>query len=160
MSRFHFSKHASLVIALMLIVGLMLGGCMADTTTKTSGQVKQQMKPSVPNQWKQTTDRLERAAKSVPEVNKATALIVGRTAIVGIDVNKTFKRAKVDNIKLAVARALSKQPYGANAVVTTDADLGQRIMNVRNGMMNGKPFSAFTNELGEIIGRMAPQMAK
>jgi hypothetical protein len=32
-------------------------------------------------------------------------------------------------------------------------------MNVRNGIVNGQPLASFTNELGEIIGRIAPQMS-
>jgi len=150
--------------------GMLFTGCYGTTTSKSTQDMQARSiapyavapGPGVQQRTvnvKQATDRLEAVAKKIPEVKKATAILVGKTAIVGIDVDKKLKSAKVDNIKYAVARALHKEPYGMNAVVTSDTDIGQRIMNVRNGIINGRPFSAFTNELGEIIGRIAPQMA-
>lgn len=109
---------------------------------------------------KQATDRLEKVARKVPEVRQATAIIIGNTAIVGLDLKKKTDRKNVDSIKSAVAKALRKERFGANAVITADTDIGQRIKNVRDGMVEGRPFSAFTNELGDLIGRVAPQMSR
>jgi YhcN/YlaJ family sporulation lipoprotein len=109
---------------------------------------------------KQATDRLEKAAKTIPEVKHATAILIGNTAIVGIDLKKKVDRAKADSVKYAVTKALRNEKYGARAIVTADTDMGQRIKNVRDGIIEGRPLASFTNELGDIIGRVAPQMPR
>jgi YhcN/YlaJ family sporulation lipoprotein len=151
---------------------LMLSACMnndennnkaSEIGTNMKQNVQQSVRPLAPQQrtynLRQITNQLEKVAKSIPEVKQANAILIGKTAIVGIDLAKQTDRAKADSIKYAVARALRKEPYGARAIVTSDADMGQRIMNVRNGIVNGQPLASFTNELGEIIGRIAPQMS-
>jgi YhcN/YlaJ family sporulation lipoprotein len=137
--------------ALLLVASLaaVLAGCTTDNTTNTK---------MAPSNMSNVTNRLETLAESIPQVADATAIIVGKTAIVGIDVNGKLDRSQVDTIKYAVAKAVRKDAHGKRAIVTADADLGQRILTVRNGVMNGRPLSAFTNELGDIIGRLAPQM--
>ena len=66
--------------------------------------------------------RLVELATSIPNVNDATAVVIGRYAIVGIDVNSKLERSQVGSIKYSVAESLKKDPYGANAIVVADAD--------------------------------------
>ncbi len=167
-------KRSMLGLTCVMAGALLLGGCMGNNDnnendnngtaeTKMGQTVQQSVRPLIPQQrtdnLRQITNRLETVAKTIPEVKKANAILIGKTAIVGIDLDKKTDRTKADSIKYAVARALGKEPYGARAIVTSDADMGQRIMNVRNGIVNGQPLASFTNELGEIIGRIAPQMS-
>jgi len=63
-------------------------------------------------------------------------------------------------LKYSVSEALRKDPYGVDAIVTADMDLSQRIHNIRQESMNGKPISGFTKELTEIIGRIVPQLPR
>lgn len=107
-----------------------------------------------------TQTRLEELAKSIPQVTDAKCVILGKTAIVGITVDPALDRSRVNVIKYSVAEAFRKDPEGINAFVTADMGLGERIRHVREDIRNGKPFAGFAQELGDIIGRVAPQLPK
>lgn len=97
-------------------------------------------------------------AKSVPSVQNAYCLTLGNTAIVGIDVPANLERSRIDTIKYTVAEALKKDPDGASALVTADLDLNQTIRDISVKVQNGHPIAAFTDELGDILGRLIPQL--
>jgi YhcN/YlaJ family sporulation lipoprotein len=107
-----------------------------------------------------TETRLEDLARSIPQVTDAKCVILGNTAIVGITVDPGMDRSRVNTIKYSVAEAFRKDPAGINAFVTADMGLGERIRHVRDDIRNGRPFTGFAQELGDIIGRIAPQLPK
>ncbi|MFM9329753.1 YhcN/YlaJ family sporulation lipoprotein [Paenibacillus mesotrionivorans] len=107
-----------------------------------------------------TATRLEDLAKGIAQVEDAKCVILGKTAIVGITVEPNLDRSRVNIIKYSVAEAFRKDPEGINAFVTADMALGERIRHVRDDIRNGRPFSGFAQELGDIIGRVAPQIPK
>jgi YhcN/YlaJ family sporulation lipoprotein len=107
-----------------------------------------------------TATRLEELAKGIPQVEDAKCVIMGKTAIVGITVEPNLDRSRVNIIKYSVAEAFRKDPEGINAFVTADMALGERIRHVRDDIRNGRPFAGFAQELGDIIGRVAPQIPK
>lgn len=107
-----------------------------------------------------TVTRLEELAKSIPQVTDAKCVIMGKTAIVGITVDPALDRSRVNTIKYSVAEAFRKDPAGINAFVTADMGLGERIRHVRDDIRNGRPFTGFAQELGDIIGRVAPQLPR
>lgn len=106
------------------------------------------------------TAHLEELAKRIPQVENARCVVIGKTAILGIYVDPKLERAKVDSIKYSVAEALRKDPRGVNAYVTADMAVGERIREVQEHMKAGRPFTGFAEELGDIIGRIIPQMPK
>lgn len=101
---------------------------------------------------------LEQLVSKVPGVKGAHCVIMGKTAIVGIDVDSKLERARVGSIKYTVAEVLRKDPQGIGAIVTADMDLNQRLIQIGNQIQKGKPMEGFANELAEIIGRVVPQM--
>ncbi|MNI60446.1 sporulation lipoprotein, YhcN/YlaJ family [Fontibacillus panacisegetis] len=101
---------------------------------------------------------LENLAKQVQGVKGAHCVVLGTTAIVGIDVDSKLERAKVGSIKYSVAEALRKDPNGAGAIVTADVDLNQRLTEIGNKITQGHPVSGFATELADIIGRIVPQL--
>ncbi|MGN8769984.1 YhcN/YlaJ family sporulation lipoprotein [Paenibacillus barengoltzii] len=101
---------------------------------------------------------LEQLVKKVPGVKGAHCVIMGKTAIVGIDVDSRLERARVGSIKYTVAEALRKDPHGAGAIVTADIDLNQRIAEIGKKIREGRPVSGFATELADIIGRIVPQI--
>jgi YhcN/YlaJ family sporulation lipoprotein len=106
------------------------------------------------------TQRLEQLALSVPQVKGANCVVIGNTAIVGIDVEPDLDRARTDVVKYSVAEALRKDPYGVHAFVTADMDLGERIRDIRMSIQEGRPIAGFAEELIEIVGRIVPQIPK
>jgi YhcN/YlaJ family sporulation lipoprotein len=157
---------------LIIIIGLLvLTGCSRVTPNGSSPQQNQSpnetlhAQQAIPEnntklQSQQIVTHLEQLASSIPNVQHAHCVILGKTAIVGIDVKEDLPRSRVDNIKYSVAEALRKDPHGANAIVTADMDLDHRLSNIRQEIMKGRPIAGFADELGKIIGRIMPQLPK
>jgi len=102
--------------------------------------------------------RLVRLATSIPNVNDATAVVLGRYAIVGIDVNAKIDRSQVGSIKYSVAESLKKDPYGAKAVVVADADTTQRLKEIQTDINKGRPIQGIMEELADVAGRLMPEI--
>jgi len=151
----------------LLALGL-AGGCAggdADQQANQADQPKQvRVQQSAPNadeeRTRATEARLESIAEGINEVKHANCVIVGDTAIVGIDVGADVDRSRVGTIKYAVAEALKKDPVGIDAIVTADMDLNQRLQEIRQDMANGRPMQGIAEELSDIIGRIIPQMPR
>lgn len=154
-------------IVLILLAALSLTGCgqfRRDTEEARQEeqnfrvqQTAQEQEAALPED---TQNRLEELAKSIPQVKDAKCVILGKTAIVGITTEPDLDRSRVNVIKYSVAEAFRKDPEGINAFVTADMALGERIRHVQEDIRNGRPFSGFAQELGDIIGRIAPQLPK
>lgn len=108
----------------------------------------------------QVAERLEKIAAGVPDVKSAHSVVIGDTAIVGINVDEQLDRSRVGTIKYSVAEALRKDPYGVNAIVTADIDVTERIKEIGEEVRKGRPIAGFAEELADIIGRMMPQLPK
>lgn len=102
--------------------------------------------------------RLVKLATSIPNVNDATAVVLGRYAIVGIDVNSKIDRSQVGSIKYSVAESLKKDPYGAKAVVVADADTTQRLKEIQTDINKGRPIQGIMEELADVAGRLMPEI--
>jgi YhcN/YlaJ family sporulation lipoprotein len=152
---------------LIFCVISVLAGCGRNADNDVSPQANQerniQVKQSMPpkkdiKNHQEVAERLAKLAASVPEVNKATCVVMGNTAIVGIDVKGNLDSSHVGTVKYSVAEVLRTDPYGVNAIVTADMDLYQRIQNVAEEVRKGHPISGFANELADIVGRIMPQI--
>jgi YhcN/YlaJ family sporulation lipoprotein len=94
----------------------------------------------------------------IPDVDDAAAVVFGRYAIVGLDVNDNMERSEVDTVKYTVAEALKKDPHGARAVVVADPDITARLREISEDIQNGKPIQGIMNELSDITGRIMPEV--
>ncbi|WP_342552076.1 YhcN/YlaJ family sporulation lipoprotein [Paenibacillus sp. FSL R7-0652] len=103
---------------------------------------------------------LKALAKQVEGVQDANCVILGNTAVVGIDVDGDLERARVGTIKYAVAEALRKDPEGVDSIVTADADVSERIKEIGEHIRKGHPISGFASELADMVGRIIPQLPK
>lgn len=153
---------------IFLIAGICLAltGCNTNND-KTPADQSNQSLVKVKNSYIDDVDRktgqdiskrLVELATSVPEVNDATAVVLGKYAIVGIDVNAKIDRTEVGTIKYTVAESLKHDPYGANAVVVADADTMQRLKEINTDIKNGRPLRGIMDELAAISGRLMPQI--
>ncbi|MGM7682774.1 YhcN/YlaJ family sporulation lipoprotein [Cytobacillus sp. Hm23] len=97
-------------------------------------------------------------ASSIPNVNDATAVVLGEFAVVGIDVNSQLDRSKVSTIKYSVAESLKKDPYGANAIVIADPDTNVRLKQMAADIRNGHPIKGIMDELSAIVNRVMPEV--
>lgn len=156
------------LVAVILLAALSIAGCGKNSNDAEEARQNEQnvrVQQTVPEEnaslpQQDTETRLEDLAKGIAQVKDAKCVIFGKTAIVGITVDPDLDRSRVNIIKYSVAEAFRKDPEGINAFVTADMALGERIRHVREDIRNGRPFSGFAQELGDIIGRIAPQLPK
>jgi YhcN/YlaJ family sporulation lipoprotein len=106
----------------------------------------------------QIAAHLVELATSIPNVKDATAVVLGKYAVVGIDVNSNLDRSRVESIKYSVAESLKHDPYGANAVVIADADTNVRLRKMAREIQEGRPVAGILDELAAIVGRVMPEV--
>lgn len=104
--------------------------------------------------------RLVQLASDVPGVKDATAVVFGKYAIVGIDVDANLERSQVGTIKYSVAESLKHDPYGAESIVVADPDINARLKEIASDIRNGKPGQGIIRELADIAGRLMPEIPK
>lgn len=152
-------------IFVMVAIWMLLTGCNTDKNNEIAKNKNSMV--NVKNSYIESVDRktgqdiakrLVSLATSVPNVNDATAVVLGKYAIVGIDVNAKIDRSQVGTIKYSVAESLKKDPYGANAVVVADPDTTQRLKEIQADIKNGRPVHGIMDELADVAGRLMPQI--
>ena len=103
-------------------------------------------------------ERVANAAARVKEVESATCLITGNTAMVGLQFNEQYKGQLTDSIKRQVEKRVRETDNRINrVVVTADPDLVSRIEEIFREIGNGRPISGFTEEINEMINRINPK---
>ncbi|KAB7669298.1 YhcN/YlaJ family sporulation lipoprotein [Bacillus sp. B1-b2] len=102
--------------------------------------------------------RLVSLSTSIENVNDATAVVIGKYAIVGLDVNKDLDRSEVGSLKYAVTESLKNDPDGANALVVADPDITARLKEIGKDIDEGHPIKGIFNELADITGRIIPEI--
>ncbi|HZH61300.1 MAG TPA: YhcN/YlaJ family sporulation lipoprotein [Metabacillus sp.] len=154
---------------LTILLIITLTGCTANQgAPKTDQENENGSQPiNVKNSVEEHVDRktgqdiskhLVDIANEVPEVNDATAVVLGPYAVVGIDVNSNLDRNKVESIKYTVAESLMHDPYGARAIVIADADTNVRLREMANDIQEGRPIVGILDELAAIVGRIVPEI--
>jgi YhcN/YlaJ family sporulation lipoprotein len=95
----------------------------------------------------------------IPEVNKATVVISGTTALVGVDMKAKVQGTHEKDVKKKIEKAVKDTDKSITRVyVTADPDLYKRIDNIARGISEGRPVSEFAKQISEIIKRITPGM--
>lgn len=151
----------------LIIFGILLtlSGCGAngrpddENASRQLVQVKNSAAPTADSKaGKRAASHLEQLASSVPKVNGAKAVVFGKYAIVGIDIDAKVERSEAETIKYSVAEALKDDPYGARAMVIADPDLNARLKEISADIENGKPGQGILYELADLAGRIVPEV--
>lgn len=146
------------------VIFFIISGCNTNNDVKRN---EGQQFINVKNSYIQEVDRktgqeiskhLVELSTSIPNVHDATAVVLGKYAIVGIDVNSKINRSQVGSIKYSVAESLRKDPYGAKAIVVADPDTVQRLKEISVEIQKGRPIQGIMNELADISGRLMPEV--
>jgi YhcN/YlaJ family sporulation lipoprotein len=155
-------------ILFLLFASLLLSGCgMNNMQNEAASPDTGQNAINVKNSTIQETDRqtgqeiskhLVDLSTSIPNVNDATAIVLGKYAIVGIDVNQDLDRSEVGSIKYSVAESLKHDPHGARALVVADPDINGRLQEIADDIEAGRPLQGIMNELADISGRLIPEI--
>jgi len=151
------------------MIFMLLSGCANNDNNNNAAQSKE-ANPYVKNVKNSTIEavdqksgqdiakRLVSLATSIPNVNDATAVVLGHYAIVGIDIKENLDRSEVGSIKYSVAESLKNDPYGAYAMIVADPDVTARIKEIADDIKKGEPVQGIFNELADITGRIMPEV--
>lgn len=145
----------SLVVLSLYTTGCQMNGENANTPDGAEGQQVNDPAGELIS-FNARADHLAELSTDVPEVQRATAVVFGPYAVVGIDVDGSLDQSHVGTIKYQVAEALADDPHGANAAVTADPDILQRLEEMRREMADGRPLEAIADETAAIFGRLMP----
>lgn len=123
----------------------------------------QAKKPSFSNSDKQDmANSVAYEATKVENVRKATTIILGNTALIGIELDgDAAKQKDIDNspegcrIKDEVARRVEQKEKSLILVsVTADPDLVSQIKDIVMGLQQGRPLSEYWDQLGDILQKV------
>jgi YhcN/YlaJ family sporulation lipoprotein len=169
------SKYIPLLFITLLIgLSLITAGCSSYTkkptlptsnTQEPSTTVTPDNSTAAPNATSpaptyptEVANRAATEANKVTGVNKATAIVSGKTIFVGLDLKANIDKQKSAAIEKAVLDQVKKVESGYTVMVTSDIDTVTRIKNVAQGVAQGKPLSSFTNEITNITTRLTPKI--
>ncbi|WP_053362039.1 YhcN/YlaJ family sporulation lipoprotein [Bacillus sp. FJAT-27251] len=153
-------KHVLMIFTLILLVT----GCGAGNNT---AREQQDDRVGVKNtaiehedrqQYADKANYLAQLAERVPDVENATAIVIGNVAVVGIDVDANLERSEVGSIKYSVAESMKDDPHGAGAIIIADPDMNARLREVAEDFRVGRPLQGILNELADITGRLMPEV--
>lgn len=158
-------KIYSILLALSILIFCSTAGCTpAKKPTPTVPPAK--TTPTTPARKPATTmtaeqkmaNRVATDVKKVSGVKKATVVVSGRTAYIGLTLEPSVEKTKTTTIKNDVSRrAKAIEPGLATVHVTSEPDLVTRLDKIAASIKEGKPVSGFTSELTEIGRRIAPK---
>jgi YhcN/YlaJ family sporulation lipoprotein len=91
------------------------------------------------------------------EIDKATTVVMGNTALIGVTFASQYKGQMTTRIKdMVEQRAKSAAPAIQRISVTADPDLITRIQAVLSKVQNGAGATEIGTEFSEIVNRVAP----
>lgn len=155
---------------LFIAILFLLAGCNNNNVENSQQSENRDDTPHVTNVKNSTIEEVDRKtgqdiakrlvslATSIENVNDATAVVIGKYALVGVDINSDLDRSEVGSIKYSVAESLKNDPDGANAVIIADPDMNARLKEIGEDIQNGKPIQGIFNELADISGRLIPEV--
>lgn len=113
--------------------------------------------PRATNTQAARANRIAAAVAKLPNVNRATVVITGNTALVGIDMKGHVEKAGITKVKKEVEKTVKSTDKAIkNVSVTADPDLYNRINSIAAEIARGKPVSGFAREISEILRRITP----
>jgi YhcN/YlaJ family sporulation lipoprotein len=94
---------------------------------------------------------------NLTDVESATVVITGNTALVGLNLPENVSDEQVDRIKrLAEKKCLATDSALKNASITASPEMVERIRNISRDIGQGRPITGLGDELGSILRRVTP----
>lgn len=92
-------------------------------------------------------------------VQKATVIMVGDTALIGLNLNDNLGNDKVTAIKREVSTKTKNLESGVTTTfITASPDLVQRINNLAVDLKNGNAVDGVKDELNNLVNRISPTL--
>ncbi|NLM12571.1 MAG: YhcN/YlaJ family sporulation lipoprotein [Epulopiscium sp.] len=114
------------------------------------------------NIWdiKYSNERAKHIAEAItnlPKVEKATVIVTGNIALVGVELDSNINESEMDETKkLIEEKTFSADASLKNVSVTASPEIVKRIHSIAQDLNRGKPIEGLAEELGSIIRRITP----
>lgn len=118
---------------------------------------EQAQRPSAYGNPSQQADHIAQVLTGIPGVERAYVLLTGRICLVGVDLRSDISGSKIDTVKYSVKEAAERTGPGYQAVVSADVDTVTRIRKLAAGVRSGRPITAFSDEIADILSRLIPE---
>lgn len=102
-------------------------------------------------------DKLSARLSKIQGVDKAYVVVMGNTALIGLNLKDKIGADQAKKIKDEAANKAEDRKRIVKAYVTSDPDLVQRIQKVAKGITSGRPITDFFEEIRTILDRLKPQ---
>ncbi|WP_202709133.1 YhcN/YlaJ family sporulation lipoprotein [Sporosalibacterium faouarense] len=96
---------------------------------------------------------------AMSNVEDATVVISGNTALIGVDLTNDSTLRINDNMRKQIERTVKNADSSINKVsVTADPDIFDRIDEIGRNIRTGRPIKGFTDEIEDMIRRVTPNL--
>jgi len=134
-------------------------GMMRDSTNLNSGTINNTNLSTNANNLGSRANTIAKRIAALPEVNSASVLINGNTAIVGCDLKNNTNNTVTSNLKQKIEAAVKVADKNIkNVSVTSDPSIHTRIKTMSTRVNNGSSMSGFTSEIQDILRRITAPM--
>ena len=145
-----------ITLTIVLAVGSSLSACALKTTNKAqvktkavpNAQTKMLSNNTVAKEDLRTAEEMAKSTQKVSGVSKATVIVNGHNAVVGLGVHNNQHAKKLEK---HIHYALTKKFPSYKIYVTTDNALNQRIVTAHTQMISNHPVKQFAANVGTII---------
>jgi len=155
-------KFVALTLSVCLAGAVFMSGCAparkpVPTPAPTPAPTKK-ITPAPTTKANTKADMIAREVDEVPGVKKATVVLSGNTAYIGLDLDANVEKGKTNAIKkTAMDKAKAADPAIKTVYCSSDADTVTRLKKIYQGVTSGTPVSNFARELSEIGRRITPK---
>lgn len=101
----------------------------------------------------------ERVVEQINGVDRAWVAVVDRTAYIGIELGPGVDEERAQRIERTAAEQVTSRVDKVNqALATVDPAIVGRLREIRDGLIEGRPESAYRGELERLAERMRPRL--
>lgn len=130
-------------------------GMVRDDTNLNSGIMNNTNLSTNANNLGTRANAIAKRVAALPEVNSASVLINGNTAIVGCDLKNNTNNTISSNLKQKIDAAVKVADKNIkNISITSDPSINTRIKTMSTKVNNGNSMTGFTTEIQDILRRI------
>ena len=158
-------KRMFLVLALILVVGVTVTGCMNQSGDETlqsaptadympQGATGQPSATQTANRfdWTRNAAQIEARLAQISEISEARVVVNGNTALVGVKFNQAYQGEMTERIhEMVAAEVMAADPEIATVAVTADEDDVEDVYEISERTLAGREMDTLKEDINEIV---------
>ncbi len=159
-------KRMFFVLALILLVGVSVTGCMNRTDgvnpmpSATADYMPQQNMTASPStmqaqqnfDWTRDASQIEGRIAQISEISEARVVVTGNTALVGVKFNQAYQGQMTERIReMVAAEVMAADPQITTVAVTADAEDVNSVYDLSDRMLAGRDLDTLKEDINEIV---------